>query len=84
MLQLPPSITYKHNTDRKIISKALATRLESVMLTLIHPDQTGFIKGPQSSNNTHRLFNIITPLNKKTNTVTETKTKSPSHSGLNY
>lgn len=45
------------NTDIKIISKALATRI--VISSLIHPDQTGFIKDRHSSNNTRRLFNLI-------------------------
>lgn len=40
------------------------------MPTLIHPDQTGFVKGRQSSNNTRRLFNIINNSTKqKTNTI---------------
>lgn len=40
------------------------------MPTLIHPDQTGFIKGQHSSNNTRRLFNIINNSTKqKTNTI---------------
>ena len=43
------------NTDLKIISKALSTKLEKVISNLIHPDQTGFIKGRQSSHNTRRL-----------------------------
>lgn len=42
------------NTDIKIISKTLASRIE-VMPSLIHPDQTGFIKGGQLSINTHKL-----------------------------
>ena len=47
------------NTDLKIISKALSTKLEKVISNLIHPDQTGFIKGRQSSHNTRRLINLI-------------------------
>lgn len=47
------------NTDLKIITKALAIRLETVISTLIHPDQTGFIKKRHGSDNVRRLFNII-------------------------
>ncbi len=56
------------NVDLKIISKALAGRLESVMSTLIHPDQTGFIKGRHSSENTRRLINIVDFYNNLPNT----------------
>ena len=31
--------------DYKILSSALATRLKSELITLIHEDQTGFVKG---------------------------------------
>ncbi len=47
------------NTDLKIISKALAMRLDTVIPTLIHFDQTGFIKGRHAKDNMLRLFNII-------------------------
>ena len=47
------------NTDIKIISKALATRLDKITPFIIHPDQTGFIKGRFASNNTRRLFNLM-------------------------
>lgn len=47
------------NTDIKIISKALAFRLDSVISSIIHKDQTGFIKCSHSSSNFRRLFNII-------------------------
>ncbi len=46
------------NVDIKIIAKALAYRLEKVTPSIIHPDQTGFIKGRLASNNTRRLFNL--------------------------
>ena len=42
--------------DYKILTKVLASRLESVMRTVIHPDQTGFITGRQLFGNIHRLF----------------------------
>lgn len=47
------------NTDLKICSKALALRLEFVISSLVHLDQTGFVKGRHSSENMQRLFNII-------------------------
>lgn len=47
------------NTDIKMISKALVFRLGSIISTIIHKDQTGFIKGHHSSSNLRRLFNII-------------------------
>lgn len=46
------------NTDIKIISKALAFRLESAISTIIHKDQTGFIKSHHSSSHLRRLLNI--------------------------
>jgi Reverse transcriptase (RNA-dependent DNA polymerase) len=33
------------NTDYKIMTRALTTRISSVVLNLIHPDQAGFMKG---------------------------------------
>lgn len=45
--------------DYKILTKVLASRLESVMHTVIHPNQTGFIKGRQLFGNIRRLFNIL-------------------------
>ena len=33
------------NVDYKITSKAIARRIEPMLSKLIHPDQTGFIKG---------------------------------------
>ena len=47
------------NTDLKIITKALATRMETATSILIHPDQAGFIKNRHISGNTRRLFNLI-------------------------
>lgn len=47
------------NVDTKIIAKTLALRLNTVIPTIIHPDQTGFIKNRHSTTNTRRLLNLI-------------------------
>ena len=47
------------NTHVKIITKAIAIRLETVIATLIHPDQTGHIKKRHDSDNLQRSFNVI-------------------------
>ncbi len=47
------------NADLKLLSKILATRLESLLPLLIKDDQTGFIKGRNSCNNMRRLLNTI-------------------------
>jgi len=47
------------NVDLKIISKASAHRIEKVTPYIIHREQTGFIKGRQSTSNTRRLFDLI-------------------------
>ncbi|CAJ0951192.1 unnamed protein product [Ranitomeya imitator] len=48
------------NVDYKVFTKILATRLNSVILDLIHPDQTGFMPGETTetfiSNNAHALL----------------------------
>lgn len=40
------------DTDIKIVSKALASRIERVIPFLVHTNQKGFVKGRQSSINT--------------------------------
>ena len=45
--------------DVKIISKILANRLDSVISSLIHTDQVGFIRGGSSSDNIRRLINVM-------------------------
>lgn len=47
------------NVDLKIICKALARRIEKITPLIIHPDQTGFIKGRLSSTNSRRLIDLI-------------------------
>lgn len=46
------------NTDMKIITKAVTIRIEKVISSIIHLDQTGFIKHRHSPNNTPRLLNL--------------------------
>lgn len=47
------------NTDLKILSKLLATRLEKTLPYIISPDQTGFIKNRHLFSNIRRLLNIL-------------------------
>lgn len=47
------------NVDIKILAKVLALHLESVLPTIISPDQTGFIKNRKSFFNVRRVFNIL-------------------------
>lgn len=47
------------NVDYKILAKILAMRLESVLPTVVSPDQTGFVKERLLFFNIRRLFNII-------------------------
>lgn len=47
------------NTDLKIYTKLLATRLAEYMPALIHPDQVGFIPCRQASDATRRFIDLI-------------------------
>lgn len=47
------------SNDYKILAKVLAVRLNPVMQSIIHQDQTGFMPGRQLSSNLQRLFNIL-------------------------
>lgn len=47
------------NSDLKIYAKAIARKLETVITSLVHQDQTGFIKGRLAADNLRRLFHII-------------------------
>uniref|UniRef100_A0A3Q1EYB7 Reverse transcriptase domain-containing protein n=1 Tax=Acanthochromis polyacanthus TaxID=80966 RepID=A0A3Q1EYB7_9TELE len=47
------------NGDVRILTAALACRLNNIITEIIHPDQTGFIAGRHYGNNLHRVLNII-------------------------
>ena len=47
------------NVDCKIAAKAIAKRLESVLPNLIHPDQTGFVKGRYIGENIRLITAIM-------------------------
>uniref|UniRef100_A0A8C5Q8F8 Reverse transcriptase domain-containing protein n=1 Tax=Leptobrachium leishanense TaxID=445787 RepID=A0A8C5Q8F8_9ANUR len=47
------------NVDIKLYAKLLASRVAPLLPKLIHPDQTGFVQGRQTCDNTRRLFDII-------------------------
>lgn len=52
----PISLT---NYDSRIFSKILASRLNKVVPSLVHPDQVGFIRNRHSSDNLRRLIDIM-------------------------
>ena len=47
------------NVGLKIAAKAIAKRLETVLPKLIHPDQTGFIKGRYIGENIRIISDIL-------------------------
>ncbi|XP_077118894.1 uncharacterized protein LOC143774969 [Ranitomeya variabilis] len=47
------------NVDYKIFTKILATRLNTIILDLIHLDQTGFMPGKSTSINIRRVQSVI-------------------------
>ena len=47
------------NTDYKIASKVIAKRIERILPSVIHPDQTGFMKGRSIGHNIRLINDII-------------------------
>ena len=47
------------NVDYKIASKAIAMRIEPMLPSLVHPDQTGFVKGRYIGENIRLIFDIM-------------------------
>ena len=52
----PISLT---NTDYKIGAKALASRLQTVITSVVHPDQTAYIKGRGATENIRLIDDIL-------------------------
>ena len=47
------------NTDYKILTKALATRLKSVLPSVIHPDQVAYLKGRYIGQNIRTIIDVM-------------------------
>ena len=47
------------NVDYKILTKVIAKRIEKVLPTLIHPDQTGYVKGRYIGENVRLIYDLI-------------------------
>lgn len=48
------------NTDLRILTAILARRVIKIITEIIHPDQTGLIKGQYYGDNIRRLLNLMT------------------------
>lgn len=51
------------NVDIKLMTKVLATRMNSFLAKYIHPDQVGFVPNRQAPDQTRRAIDIIAALN---------------------
>jgi hypothetical protein len=47
------------NTDYKVLTKCLATRLKKILPTVIHPDQVAYLKGRYIGQNIRTIVNIM-------------------------
>ena len=47
------------NSDTKLLAKILAIRLEDHLAQLVHRDQTGFMKGRETKDNTIRALHVL-------------------------
>ena len=47
------------NNDLKILCKALARRLDTLLPQMVHSDQNGFVQGRQGFHNITRVLNIL-------------------------
>ena len=47
------------NVDYKILARAIAKRIESKLPKLVHPDQTGFVKGRYIGQNVRLLNDLM-------------------------
>ena len=55
------------NTDYKILTKVLSSRLQSVIKPLVNEDQVGFLKGRQISTNCRKILDIFESTSLKAN-----------------
>ena len=53
------------NSDNKLFTKVIANRLEGCIPHIIHPSQTGFIKGRQLAENILKIMEVVHACNIK-------------------
>ena len=47
------------NVDNKIYGKILANRMQKTLSEIIHPSQTGFVKGRLLAENIHKILSVL-------------------------